>query len=654
MLFFFQLLSIAIITLIVCYTIGVSVLKFLKIKLFERFFYLFLSLVTGVSIVVSIYALFRTQGSTIHALMIPLLLMILVGIRKGISISDAPSNRCTKSYSFVKELVLLLTLSTVVFLVQYLLLYDLDSEYLQTPFQDYVYYSRLTLSLDYLGVETNGLEVVYPQFITEQPYHYMELWLNSLLVYICRLPSVWVYFISSSTVFITIICTGFIAIFAHFKIKHVWVFILAFLFLFVTGMRWTFLQQYLFVQNGALLSSGLLCLNPKLVPIYIFLLLTALVLLNRYYLALGGALSILPLVYISTTPIVGFALISLVIYLFLSKKINLFKALFILFPMLISGLYIILFYTLQPEAYQFPETGRNLALKSIIPQLSEIKTLVNITLGVLINYGIYFGIYGIFILFIFLLQSQKPKVKIPRSIWIWFVADLFMAAAMRAFGTHYLDSFQFFSNTMIPFTPIVLSIFLAYVLQQASKQVYITIVATLIMLIIVNFSAVGTGNTRYSPAFMHQVKKVVPYIGSRGCYILADKDYENAYMLSSDSYTTGNYISNFKNNYAFMSLSALDPDSLTTDSRFQRDSAQAEQIVRKSTFYRFAKFQALNNKQLSLDSIKYKFVLKNNIGFICVSKKATLPPILRNLVQDQYIDSLSGEKLYVLYNESKK
>jgi hypothetical protein len=125
-------------------------------------------------------------------------------------------------------------------------------------------------------------------------------------------------------------------------------------------------------------------------------------------------------------------------------------------------------------------------------------------------------------------------------------------------------------------------------------------------------------------------------------------------MLSPDSYTTGNYISCFKNNYTFVSLSALDPDSLTLDPRFSRDSAQAEQIVRKSTIYRFAKFQALKNRDLSLDSIKYGFVIQHNIGFICISKRATLPSILQPLVLATYADTLSGERLYILRSSKKK
>ncbi|MBC6607147.1 hypothetical protein H8B13_09980 [Hymenobacter sp. BT188] len=651
MLLLFELFSITIITVIVCYCIGFSVFKILNITPLEYFFSLFLSLVIGLSCIVSVYALLCTHGSTVHALMIPLLFLMGYGIRKRNTVSDHLFIKYDRSSFFSKELLMLLVLSAGVVLVQYSLLYDLESEYLQTPFQDYVYYSRLTLSLSYLGVETNALEVMYPQFVTEQPYHYMELWLNSLLVSITKLPSVWVYFVSSSAVFITIICAGFMAIFAHFKIKYIYIFILSFLFLFVTGMRWLFLQDYLFVQNGALLSSLILCLNPKLAPIYVFLLLTALLLLNRYYLLVGFALALLPIVYISTTPVAGFALVSLVAYLSLSKKVTMTESFYMLLPMAVVCVYIILFYTLQPESYQFPDTGRNFALKSIIPELKEIKTLINITLGVFVNYSIYFGVYGLLFSLIWLFRRTKQgfsKVIVPETIWVWFGACLFMAAAMRAFSTHYLDSFQFFSNTIVPLTPVVLAILFAYILQQASKQIYAIIITSLILLIVVNFSAVGTGNTRYSPAFMHQVEKVAPYIGSRGGYVLADEDYENAYMLSSDSYTTGNYISNFKNNYAFMSLSALDPDSLITDSRFQRDSAQAEQIIRKSTFYRFAKFQALHNSNLSLDSTKYKFIIHSNIGFICVSKRAKLPLILKSLVDTSYTDSLSGEKLFVL------
>lgn len=645
-----KLFLVTIFSIIICFVVGAKTINYLRINKNESFFSLFLSLVTGVSIIVSIYAIVCTQGSTVQLPILLLIVAMLLLLRyRTNTISRNTINHATISRTGLEKLPLLLIIIIVVFSVQYLLLYDPASEYLQTPFQDYVYYSRLTLPLNHRGIETNSLEAVFPQFLTEQPYHYSEVWLNALLTRITGMPSVWIYFVTSTSVLISIICAGFMAVFAHFNIRNSWIPVLALLFLFLTGLRWTFLQHNLFIFNGALLSSLMLCLNPKFAPIYLYLLLGALLLLKRQYNAAGAALAILPLTFISTTPIIGVGMVVLTFYLVSTKKITLSGAIFMLLPVVVAAVCIVLFYILQPEPYQFPSTGRAFALRSIIPSAGEIKTLVNIAMGVIVNYAIYFFVYAALVLLIIVLRRQtKLLLTIPGEILIWFGASLVMAATMRAFGTHFLDSFQFFSNTMVPLTPIVLAVVLAAVLQGATKQIYALTVIVLTLLAVINFSAVGAGNTRYSPSFIKQVSQIAPQLGARGSFILADEDYENAYMLSPDSYTTGNYISNFKNDYAFISLSELDPDSLTTDSRFRRDSAQAEQIVRKSTFYRFAKFQALQKRKISLDSAKYEFVTRHNIGFICLSKRAKLPATLAPLVSATYTDSLSGERLCVL------
>lgn len=652
MLIFIKLFSVASIFILVCYIVGVAITSLFKLAHREQFFALFLSLVLGLSVIVSLYAIICTHGNTVQSAILVLILLVAWSIKhQPINSSSLAPESAVLSGTGASVLPILLILTIGTFCLQYFILFDSDSEYLKTPFVDYVYYSRLALPLNHLGLETNALEPIYQQFLTQQPYHYFEIWLNTLLVRITGLPSALVLFVSSASILLTIICVGFSAVFAHFQLRTIWVVILAVLFLFVTGIRWPFLQHYDFVSNGALLSSTLLCLQPKLAPVYVFMLLVGLLLLNRHYIAAGATLAIMPLVFISTAPVAGISAVALASYLLLIRKLSWVKASAVVMPIVAATLYIVLFYTSHPEPYQFPSTGRAFALQSIIPGFSEAKTLLNITIGVFVNYAIYFGAYGALLL---LLLRRQPRLLagVPPIIWIWFSASLVIAAIMRAFGTHYLDSFQFFSNAMLPLTPIVLAIVLAVVLQRAALNSYFLATGIIALLLTINFFVIGAGTTRYSPQFMREISRIAPRIGYRGAYIFADTDYKNAYTLSSDSYTAGNYISNFKNDYALMSLSELDIDSLATDARFNRDSAQAEQIIRKSTLYRFAKFKSLQGRKYSLDSIKYKFVTENNIGFICASKEAKLPLILQSLISATYIDSLSGERLYLL--NSKK
>ncbi|MBO0357387.1 hypothetical protein J0X19_05475 [Hymenobacter sp. BT186] len=554
-----------------------------------------------------------------------------------------------------RRLPVVLALGTFIFLTRYPLLFDASSEFLRTPFQDYVFYARLTTPLTLRGVETNSLEVLYPQFLAPYPYHYLEIWWNALLVQLTGLPSVWCMFLCAFSVMITIVGVGFAAIFAHFGLPSRWLLVLAVLFLTVTGVVWPFLQHISLVQNGALLSSLLLPLQPKLAPVYWFMLLGTALLLSRQYVAAAVALAIVAVVFVAAAPVVGAGVVVVALYLWRTQQLRLKESMAMVAPVVLAGACIVLFYGLQPAAYTLPGTGEHALLQAVMPRLAEARTLINIGLGVLLNFGVYFLGYGLVVVAVLLASQRVVAIgKQYQVVLVWFAASLLAAAVMRTLAHHFLDGFQFFSNPMVPLTAIVLAVFLGAGLQNARRRTYVLSVVALLGLLLVNSyklltdSHDGHVTTRYSPKFLRQMKQVMPTLGSRGGYILADAEYSSAYTLSSDSYTAGNYVSNFKNDYALLSLSALDADSLTTDPRFVRDSTQAEQITRQSTLYRFAKFQSLRHRSTSLDSAKYELVREAGLSFICASRRAQLPIILRPLVIKTYVDSYSGEKLYVL------
>lgn len=318
----------------------------------------------------------------------------------------------------------------------------------------------------------------------------------------------------------------------------------------------------------------------------------------------------------------------LALYLGLTRRVSWGGMVAMVAPILAVGAYIGGFYVITHiGTYNFPGTGQRIMLQSVIPHIGELRTLVNIALGVLVNFGVYFMGYALLVL-VLLLASRQPLMllKERRVELVWFAASLLVAAIARTLAHHFLDGFQFFSNPMVPFTPIILSVLLAASLRHARSRTYALTVLVLVGLLLVNsyklFTDTHPGHvtTRYSPAFLRQMAQVLPTLGARGGYLLADAEYVSSYTLSSNSYTAGNYVSNFKDDYALISLSALDPDSLTTDPRFVRDSAQAEQIVRESTLFRFAKFQALQRRASSLDSMKYQLVREAGLSFICTSR----------------------------------
>lgn len=630
---------------ILFYGVGAMVLRLLGWHAEEPFFTIFLRLLTGVLVVTTAYSAWRTGGVTI-LLPVPLLLGIAVrALRPAQSqaVAAEPS-------SFRYALLLALGIGLVVFATQYGLVYEPGAAHLQTPFQDYVYYSRLTLMLNKVGLETNSLEVVFPQFQTEQPYHYLELWLNALFVRVTGLPSVWVFFVSASSVLISMAGVGFAAIYTYCGIRKVWAALLGLLTLTVIGTVWPLLMaRYNMVVNGSLLAHVPLQLHPKLAPVYLAELLTVLLLLRQRWLAAAAAAAMLPLLFVATAPAAIAGVAGLLGYLAISHRLPWRRALWLSVPIAGALVYLGLFYALQPPAYQFANSGQSSALAAVVPAPSEARTLLNIAIGVGLNYSIYYAAYAALLTLLWFLPGNSPRLQpSDRPLLAWGAAMLLGAIVMRTLGHHFLDGFQFFSNPIVPLSAAMIAVLLGRALHGTSARRHGLAAVVLVGLLFMTISGDITDNTRYSAQFLEQVGPVLRSLPNRGGYLLGDADYKNAYMTSSDSYTAGTYISNFKNDYLLLSLSSLVPDNFQTDPRFARDSAQAELIRRRSTLVRLAKLSSQAGHAIPADSAELALVQRAGLAFICASPRAVLPTALRPLVRARYRDARSGEVLYVL------
>ena len=643
--YFAELLSLALGGILVCYGLGAALLRLAGWQTEEPFFTVFLCLLTGIMTITVAYALVRTGGVSV-LLPVPALLGGIVWATRRPASGIIPPATPTP---LGPALWLAALLALVVFIWQYGLVYEPGAAYLQTPFQDEVYYSRLTLMLNHAGLETNSLEVVFPQFQTEQPYHYLEAWLNALLVWITGLPSVWVFFVSMATILITTVGVGFAAVYTYCGLRPYQAALLGLLTLTVTGTVWPFLTQFPFVSNGSLLSHMYMSVHPKLAPVYLAVLLAVLLLLRQRWVAAAAALALLPLLTVSTAPATAVGVAGLTFCLGLSRRIPWVKALALLGPMAAAGTYVGLFYVLQPASYQFASAGHASALAAVLPASKEVKTLFNIGVGIILNYSIYY--LGYATLLALLWRRSAPTLPTVFSNWpllAWAGSTLFGAVLMRTLGHHFLDGFQFFSNLMIPVSAAAVAIVLGYALRGASVIRLGIAVLGLLSGVLINCITDETGNTYFSTDFLAQVGPVLQALPNRGGYLLGDADYENAYMTSSDSYTAGTYVSNFKNGYLLISLSSLVSDSLNTDSRYARDSAQAALMKAHSTLFRLAKLRHLAGRPLSADSAVLEVVQQAGLAFICASPRARLPDTIRPLVKARYRDSRSGEVLYVL------
>ncbi|MBD2721780.1 hypothetical protein [Hymenobacter armeniacus] len=637
-----RLLVVALGTLCLCYGTGSGLLRWLRPVAEEFFWNCFLRLLSGTVLLTASYAIWQTRGATTLLPVLLLLLGVLYALRAPVGAVPRPD------FGTARQLAWVLAMAGVAFASQFLLVYEPGSPFLQTPFQDYVYYSRLTLPLNHLGIETNSLEMLYPQFQTAQPYHYFGIWLNALTVRLTGLPSVWVYFVSVATVLLTMCGVGFAAIYAHCGLRPRWAVVLGLATLTVTGTCWPYLLQYRVILDGSLIAHLPLVLHPKLASIYLFELLGVLLLLRHRYRAAGLAVAAVPLAFISTAPAIGIGVVGVAAYLWATRKASLREAVAVVAPTAGVALYLGIFYLLSSRTVQLPGSGQEVALAAIIPPAGEARLVFNIAIGALLIYVLYFVGYAALVAGLGWRNVTRATLLADLPLLVWAVMTVLGAALMRAIGHHFLDAFQFFSNPVLPLSAAIVAVGIGRAVQASRVARPLLAVAGLAALALLNARTDTTGNGRFSRRFLEQVGPVLRALPNRGGYLLADADYENAYMLWADSYTAGTYVSNFKNDYQLLSLSALVPDSLSTDPRYAQGALEAVVAQRNTTLYRLAELQRLKGHPVCADSLPLALVRRARLAFICASRRAVLPASLRPLVRASYRDSTSGEVLYVL------
>ncbi|MBJ6108300.1 hypothetical protein JAO73_04710 [Hymenobacter sp. BT523] len=634
-------------TLCLCYGAGSGLLRWLRPVAEEFFWNCFLRLLSGTVLLTASYAIWQTRGATTLLPVLLLVLGVLYALRAPLGTVPGPA------FGTARQLAWVLALAGVVFVGQFLLVYEPGSPFLQTPFQDYVYYSRLTLPLNHLGIETNSLEMLYPQFQTAQPYHYFGIWLNALTVRLTGLPSVWVYFVSVATVLLTMCGVGFAAIYAHCGLRPRWAVVLGLATLTVTGTCWPYLLRYRVILDGSLIAHLPLVLHPKLASIYLFELLSVLLLLRHRYRAAGLAVAAVPLAFISTAPAIGLGVVGMAAYLWATRKASLREAMAVVAPTAGVALYLGVFYLLSSRIVQLPGAGQEVALAAIIPPAGEARLVFNIAVGTLLIYVLYFVGHAALMAGLGWRTVTRATLLADLPLLVWAVMTVLGAALMRAIGHHFLDAFQFFSNPVLPLSAAIVAVGIGRAVQGSHAVRPMLAVAGMAALALLNTRTDTTGNGRFSSHFLKQVGPVLRALPNRGGYLLADADYENAYMLWADSYTAGTYVSNFKNDYQLLSLSALVPDSLSTDPRYAQGALEAGVAQRNTTLYRLAELQRQKGHPVCADSLPLALVREAQLAFICASRRAVLPASLQPLVRASYRDFTSGEVLYVLKSIAK-
>lgn len=614
---------------------------------FRLYFEVVLGLVTGATL----FALFATHGVTVlWPACVALLGIGWLQRRKNNEIENAAEQYQGKPITIS---TIILTLSGVIFGVfglRYLLLYDPNSSFLLTPNDDFIFYARIATNLS-AGIETPALENAYPQFITEQPYHYLELWLTSLLTTISGLQSVFILYLVTYSILLATLYVGFRALLEAVGFRGgVVAVMLPGLFLLLTGVYWPFFNHIPQLYNTAPALSSILPIGPKLLPVFIVLILAALLLIRRQFLATGMAIAVLPLVFVTSTPAVLAACAMMALLLLVTQHRNWYNALGVSVPILISVAFIAAFYIAQPAVVK-SESEMGTVLQSL-PKMSEAHTIFNLLVGNGLAVLVYFAPFLVLAGAVWWIVRRHSSLHLPQWALLGIVAWVVIVATgliIWTVGRKYVDSFQFFSNIATPITVVGIAVLLATGMVRLGRIGQWTVILVVVVLLSVNLITMNTRvyplhiTKRYSPAFLEVVSKVLPKVSAAGGgFLLADSVYKNSFSLL---FITGDYVFDFANQTPLISLSSVAFNNVGTDSRFRADTLGAKSRIHNSTIYRY---RTLEGSNLPKDSVALYLSRKVALRYICAGPGAKLPTFWHSRLQHEYYDPLSRETLYIL------
>lgn len=646
-----SIIFIALVSTLSCYAIGCISIKVFKIEI-SNLFKTFYALVIGLSLITSVYALITTRGQTILA---PLIFLVLSPIWFRRQSSELASVAFIEQKPTNLLSILIIPIGVIFFsLVLYTFNHDSVAGHVMTLSRDYVFYSKTSYALNIKHVESPFLNVLANGPLNPQPYHYLDLWVNALLVEILPIPSVTLLNGVVYSLMITIIFIGFAAVYEKFIARNMLLILLALLSVFTCATYISIFSYSVILQRFNILAGPtMMVVSPKVAPIFIFLLLGYCFLIDGRVIVASWIWSAMALVYTVVAPSAYLGGAFLIAYLFVRRRVSFSDACKAFSAYVVVALYIGAFYGLP--SYLHPnELNFSLGYAQYLPALGDLRTVFNNFAGTLITIVVYYWPYLLLIGFLLLNNLRLAKRWTEyEPIFSSFLIFLVVATAIGAVFFRSTDGYQLGMVLALPTIVIGIVIVSGFFLQNKGimPQIFTAVILGATLLCNLN-SAVGTpyyfaSRTKHDKNFVKKIANLSPKLSRYGAIILDRTEYDNVFSLNSDISTVGMYTSLVRDNTILLSLSVaeLEHQSLKP---FLPDTVFASYAIANAPLVQFMRKQEQGSTFNSIPETQRDFLIQNGINFICASPSAHLSIPLQRLVSLTLVDSVSKQKFYLL------
>jgi len=606
---------------------------------------LFMAFVSGMIMLVSIYAIWKTQGRTI-LLPVPFLLPVGLFFIKRDDSLNVPQEE--KYFSWQKYTALIFSLSVLYFLF-FLQIYLSGTENsFSHPGVDDIFYSRVIDYLNIYGIENSHGDFFFPNDIGVNPYHYFDLWVAALISKIFGITSVNALVLCSFTIYCVLTSIGILALLNILFQKELKTWTL----LLISALSGLFSGSKIFFPSSLLKSDIFnipIANYPKVALVAIFLILLLILAKKSLWNSFLIFATILALSFINVLPaIVGSCIICILLFIFILKEKSIIQILPGFLTLIIGLCYIPAFYAFW-EVRDNPDIVIQSSYHGIASyklSVKSLKTTINIFVGGALQLFLIlpFIIIG-FSIFISKYQLNFNKIRnlvsFNNFLLILFIFPLSGLVSWAILYQVSSDSVQFYHNIIIPFFGIFITLIIAFCFVHGKYYKILAYVSLVIMV---------ASNLKYDN---HKVTF----------------DKEEWALLNSFIKPSNGLLVNFRGNTDFQTSVALSPlasqplDVLyykfpqynntclsNFKVNFNKDNIYTLQNIKvreETPLFRYSRL-LLNGTQKNEENIQMTFLDKFKIKYISMSKYAKLPDNIKLRVNDSINLPSSGWRIYQL------
>jgi len=581
----------------------------------------FRRLLTGLFLVVSVYALLITKGHTI-LLPVPVLLWLyLYYTDTGRSIYT------TSQWSFTTIMLYLLFAFLIYWGFYAFQFVSFDPSMIAYVKNDAVYYGRLADWLNSSGVENTSLDYLQLTKPLPEPYHYGDIWITAILQRLSNLPSATLCILVTYPLMAILFLTGLAAVVSKHGSRS-----LLFLLL-IAGFAKGFGFLYLYSFFGGYTATTMLINTPKLFLTGAILLsawpalqaknFAALILLA----AIAGLQNVILLVVL--LPVV----LIFLLYGLLKKQTGLRTLGPSLVVVILSGAYWLFFYR---PFYSIPDAGYT--VEATVPPLSKTAIIVFMILrqaGPLLPFLVLFFISE---------KSSRRYKHLPAALLqpaVIFMILLCLSGASLWLVFYYTsyDAIQFMETVFAPVGAISITLIVmrAFLSGHKSWQSAAIILFGL---------SLGTGLWRASESSYLSKQQVVAVKQ----LVQQDPDSYFVNLRPANSFATDyEYNTLFSQPLYFLNYSRRTYFNVSLNTPYARASTASDFAGTNTGFLRTAPFSlyvAARDATLPPDRHILDFVQHYKIGFISIAD-TSLPAVLQSLVLDSAV--IQNDRQWKIY-----